>query len=72
MRRMLITGAMNESIRSLTEYVTALPTPFAGARSDVPAFARPCAWQIEEGVAALVVNGTTGVAPTRSVEEQRR
>lgn len=31
-----------------------------------------CRWQIEQGTAALVVNGTTGEAPTLSLEEQIR
>jgi 4-hydroxy-tetrahydrodipicolinate synthase len=58
------------TVDSITGYVTAVPTPFAGDAIDEPGFAAFCHWQIEQGIAALVVNGTTGEAPTLSDAEQ--
>ena len=61
-------------LRSLTGYVSALPTPFrnGGDSIDEEAFSAFCDWQITQGISALVVCGTTGEAPTLSAEEQRR
>jgi len=56
----------------LCGYASALPTPFKGEQIDADAFQSFCQWQIERGSSALVVNGTTGEAPTLSREEQRR
>jgi 4-hydroxy-tetrahydrodipicolinate synthase len=60
------------SVTTLTGYVSALPTPFKGDEIDERAFALFCEWQIAQGILGLVVNGTTGEAPTLSDREQRR
>lgn len=60
------------NLATLCGYASALPTPFKGGEIDEDAFTSFCDWQIGEGVSALVVNGTTGEAPTLTVEEQRR
>jgi 4-hydroxy-tetrahydrodipicolinate synthase len=57
-------------LAALSGYTSALPTPFSDDCIDVEAFESLCDWQIEQGVSALVVNGTTGEAPTLSREEQ--
>lgn len=62
----------NGNIATLCGYASALPTPFKAEAIDENAFAAFCEWQIKQGIAALVVNGTTGEAPTLSVREQRR
>lgn len=49
---------------------TALITPFSDGRIDFPALGRLIDWQIEEGVSALVIGGTTGEAATLSDEER--
>lgn len=49
---------------------TALITPFSDGRIDFPALGRLIEWQIEEGVSALVIGGTTGEAATLSDEER--
>jgi 4-hydroxy-tetrahydrodipicolinate synthase len=59
-------------IATLCGYASALPTPFKGERIDADAFESFCQWQIEQGSAALVVNGTTGEAPTLTRDEQNR
>ncbi len=59
-------------IASLCGYASALPTPFKGQSIDDDAFASFCDWQIEQGISALVVNGTTGEAPTLTMPEQLR
>ena len=64
--------ANTPSIATLVGYASALPTPFAGDDIDEAAFVALCHWQIEEGISALVVNGTTGEAPTLSDGEQSR
>jgi len=53
----------------LTGYISAVPTPFIGGRIDEPAFESFCQWQIEQGIAGLVVCGTTGEAPTVTDQE---
>jgi 4-hydroxy-tetrahydrodipicolinate synthase len=58
------------SLATLTGYASALPTPFRDGAVDHDAFAAFCQWQIDEGIAALVVAGTTGEAPTLSAAEQ--
>ena len=59
-------------LATLCGYASALPTPFKGERIDADAFASFCEWQIEQGISALVVNGTTGEAPTLTRDEQIR
>jgi 4-hydroxy-tetrahydrodipicolinate synthase len=60
------------AIAALSGYASALPTPFRDGRIDEDAFESFCDWQIEQGTAALVVNGTTGEAPTLALAEQGR
>jgi 4-hydroxy-tetrahydrodipicolinate synthase len=60
------------AVATLCGYATAAATPFRGDHIDENAFQAFCDWQIGEGVAALVVNGTTGEAPTLSLREQHR
>jgi 4-hydroxy-tetrahydrodipicolinate synthase len=60
------------AVATLCGYATALPAPFRGDHIDENAFRTFCDWQVGQGVAALVVNGTTGEAPTLSLAEQRR
>lgn len=50
--------------------LTALLVPFKGDAVDMGAFARFVEWQIAQGVHGVVVNGTTGEAPTLSEAEQ--
>ena len=50
---------------------TALVTPMTEEGVDFPALEKLVNWQIEEGVHALVVIGTTGEASTLSAEEKR-
>jgi 4-hydroxy-tetrahydrodipicolinate synthase len=61
-----------DGLRSLRGYASALPTPFRDGALDEHAFAAFCQWQIEQGISALVVNGTTGEAPTLTMQEQLR
>jgi 4-hydroxy-tetrahydrodipicolinate synthase len=60
------------AVATLCGYATALPVPFRGDHIDENAFHAFCDWQVAQGIAALVVNGTTGEAPTLSLAEQRR
>jgi 4-hydroxy-tetrahydrodipicolinate synthase len=60
------------AVATLSGYATALPVPFRGDHIDENAFRAFCDWQVMQGVAALVVNGTTGEAPTLDLAEQRR
>ncbi len=50
---------------------TALITPFANGKVDFDAFGRLIEFQIENGIDALVVTGTTGEAPTLTDTEHR-
>lgn len=50
---------------------TALITPFADGRVDFDAFGKLIEFQIQNGIDALVVTGTTGEAPTLSDTEHR-
>lgn len=50
---------------------TALITPLTEAGVDYPALGRVIDWQIEQGVSALVIAGTTGEGSTLSDEEHR-
>lgn len=50
---------------------TALITPLNESGIDFSAFARLIDWQIAEGVAALVIAGTTGEGSTLTDEEHR-
>lgn len=51
---------------------TAIITPLTREGVDYDSFARLIDWQIEKGVAALVVAGTTGEGSTLSDEEHRK
>jgi 4-hydroxy-tetrahydrodipicolinate synthase len=62
----------SQDLANLAGYISALPTPFKHAQIDEAAFAKFCAWQIGQGVWGLVVNGTTGEAPTLTLDEQSR
>ncbi|MBR7150297.1 MAG: 4-hydroxy-tetrahydrodipicolinate synthase [Oscillospiraceae bacterium] len=50
---------------------TALVTPFANGEVDYASFGRLIDWQIEEGIDALVIAGTTGEGSTLTDEEHR-
>ncbi len=50
---------------------TAIVTPLTADGVDYNAFAKLIDWQIEQGIAALVVAGTTGESSTLSDEEHR-
>ncbi len=52
--------------------ITALVTPFDGARVDEKSFQSFCDWQIKSGTKALVPVGTTGESPTLSHPEHDR
>jgi len=60
------------NMAAMTGYASAVPTPFRGGGIDEKAFAGFCDWQIGQGIAALVVAGTTGEAPTLSKAELGR
>lgn len=49
---------------------TALVTPFSDGAVDLPALKKLTEYQIEQGISALVVCGTTGEAPTLSSREK--
>ena len=55
-----------------TGAATALATPFSGGEIDLAAFERLVEWQIDMGIDALCVAGTTGEAATLSRGERRR
>ena len=59
-------------LRALRGFVSAVPTPFRQGRIDEATFTAFCDWQICEGIAGLVVCGTTGESPTLLDWEQRR
>jgi 4-hydroxy-tetrahydrodipicolinate synthase len=61
-----------KDLASLCGFASALPTPIRGPLIDDDGFAAFCDWQIEQGISALVVNGTTGEAPTLALREQDR
>ena len=46
-----------------TGAATALVTPFKDGKVDFPSFGRLIDWQIQEGIDALVICGTTGKHP---------
>lgn len=48
---------------------TALATPLANGEVDVDAYARLCVRQVENGIHGLVACGTTGEAPTLTLDE---
>ncbi|MBR2823740.1 MAG: 4-hydroxy-tetrahydrodipicolinate synthase [Clostridia bacterium] len=58
--------------RIFTGVGTALITPFRDGKVDEEAFVRLIEYQIREGVAALIVAGTTGEGSTLSAEEHGR
>ncbi len=51
---------------------TALVTPFSGGEIDADAFERLVRWQVDMGVDALCVAGTTGESATLTVNERTR
>lgn len=55
-----------------TGVATALATPFQGGEVDLDAFRRLVEWQVDMGVDALCVAGTTGESATLSRAERRR
>lgn len=61
-----------QKLDGLGGYISALPAPFRNQAIDDDAFAKFCEWQIKQGIWGLVVNGTTGEAPTLSMAEQER
>ncbi len=50
---------------------TAIVTPLTASGVDYEAFGRLIDWQIESGINALVIAGTTGEGSTLSDEEHR-
>jgi 4-hydroxy-tetrahydrodipicolinate synthase len=59
-------------VSRLSGYAPALPTPFGeNASVDLPCLERFCIQQIHAGATALVVCGTTGEAPTLTLDERR-
>ena len=54
-----------------TGAATALVTPLTGNGVDYPAFKKLINWQIDSGIDALVICGTTGEASTLTDEEHR-
>ena len=48
---------------------TALITPFKGGEVDFESFGRLIDWQIDSGINALVICGTSGEGPTLTDEE---
>jgi len=54
-----------------TGAASALITPFKNGEVDFEAFGRLIDWQIEQGIDALVIAGTTGEASTLTDEEHR-
>jgi 4-hydroxy-tetrahydrodipicolinate synthase len=71
MESQFMSGASSTTIDTIAGYASAVPTPFRNDQVDEHAFSTFCAWQIEQGVTALVVNGTTGEAPVLSLDEQQ-
>lgn len=55
-----------------TGVCTALVTPFLGAKVNYPMLQRLLQYQMDAGIEAVVIGGTTGEAPTLSNEEKVR
>ena len=55
-----------------TGVCTALVTPFLGAKVNYPMLQRLLQYQMDEGIEAVVIAGTTGEAPTLSDDEKVR
>jgi len=55
-----------------TGAMTAIVTPFNEGRVDEEALRALCEWQLNEGICALVVCGTTGEAATLSLDERQQ
>lgn len=72
LKKPVTADVLRDAVGSLSGYISAVPTPFSGGALDESAFSSFCKWQVEEGIAGLVVNGTTGEAPTLSDSEQAR
>ena len=53
-----------------TGAATAIVTPMNPQGVDYPAFERMLNWQVEQGIDALVICGTTGEGSTLTDEEQ--
>ena len=62
----------SENISLFTGAATALATPFSGGEIDLAAFERLVEWQLDMGIDAVCVAGTTGEAATLSRGERRR
>ena len=69
LRRFLLEVYMKKTI--FKGIATALVTPFNEKGVDYERFARLIDWQIEEGINALVIAGTTGEASTLTDDEHR-
>lgn len=66
-------STIGRHVTKLTGFAPALPTFFADDGSvDGEAFEHLCKLQLREGATALVVGGTTGEAPTLTMDEHRR
>lgn len=63
-------NAMKDKNLIFDGIATALITPFSGGRIDFPSFGRLIDLQIESGVDALVVSGTTGESPCLTEREK--
>ena len=50
-------------MKQLTGIITALATPFKDGQFDKISFVRLIKWQMDQGVSAFVINGTTGESP---------
>ena len=50
-------------MKQLTGIITALATPFKDGQFDKTSFVRLIKWQMDQGVSAFVINGTTGESP---------
>jgi 4-hydroxy-tetrahydrodipicolinate synthase len=72
MNEMVMPTVHSPKVSAVSGYVSAVPTPFVGHGIDETAFAAFCDWQIDQGISGLVVNGTTGEAPTLRTDEQFR
>jgi len=63
---------MKEAAMSFSGCITALVTPFKGARLDVGGLRRNVRFQLKNRVSGLLVNGSTGEAPNLSSAEWER
>jgi 4-hydroxy-tetrahydrodipicolinate synthase len=63
---------MKKEVVSLSGCTTALVTPFKGARVDIEGLRENVRFQLKNRVSGLLVNGSTGEAPTLSSAEWER